>query len=80
LGELEEVVGVFSPFTAAKATPEPVEGALNAGLWFRRIRFVNISPQPTAILATVRQKLSYRAVQNCRAPSDLRGSPERAQQ
>jgi hypothetical protein len=28
LGELEEVVGAFSPFTAAKATPEPVEGGL----------------------------------------------------
>jgi hypothetical protein len=51
------VASVFSPFTAAKASPEPVEGALNAGLWFRRIRFVNISPQPTAIMATVRQKL-----------------------
>ncbi|MGH6851386.1 MAG: hypothetical protein ACREDD_13225 [Methylocella sp.] len=37
---------VLSPFTAAKASPKLVDGALNAGPWFRRTRFVIVSPDP----------------------------------
>jgi hypothetical protein len=38
---LRHSTSVFSPFRAANAT-----FALNAGLWFRRTRFVIVSPDP----------------------------------
>ena len=48
--------------------PSPSKAALTAVPWFRRTRFVNVSPQPMAILTAVRQILPLSRCPNLPRP------------
>jgi hypothetical protein len=75
MGKIElraDLANVFSRFKTANATPEASKGALNAGMWFRRDRFVVVGPDSRRILAGFRQKITLSSSLNLPSPLFLK--------